>query len=245
MASAIHPSSRRKPHLPTQYLRKELPMNRLLKKTIATFTLLITAAFAGQASADTYEHLDDLALLLERQAREVVKETRQHYRKTPEYRYMLEDAKALVQSASHLHDVARRRGSLAHLEADVNDLDATFCHIVKVFDRVEREAAFGNGCIKGGTKHVKRLLDSMQVNIRYMQADIAELRGPVCRGSRDYRSTRVYYPQREAYTPRPQPGYGHTAHNRNAYNNSRYGNSRDVGRTFSIGGGSSRVTFRF
>ncbi len=216
-------------------------MNRQIKKAITAFTLLVTATFAGQASADTYEHLDLLALLLDRQAKEVVTEAREHYRHTPEYRHLLNDAKSLSRSATHLHNVAHRHGTLAHMSVDVTELDATFHHLEEVFDRIEHNAAYGHGHIHGGTAHVKRLLKSIEDGIHHMQEDIEQLRTPVYHTNRVYRSNRVYYPQREVYTPRTYNGHNNHGHNSHGHN----AHGHNSGRSFSIGGGNSRVTFRF
>ena len=216
-----------------------------LTKTIAAIGLVVTA-FSTSAFADVYHHIDEVALRIDRQAKQLVAESR-HYRHTPEYRHLVADARQMCQLAEHVHEVAHHRGSLAHLEADVAKLDATFHHLESVFDRVERGAAYGHGHIHGNTRHVKRLLNSIEDGIHHLQDDLRSLRS----SCPTVRPNVVARPPLCA-TP-PVPNWG--AYNARPYSSGfgQYGGHRgyDVhrqhsyGRGITIGGGSSRFTFRF
>jgi hypothetical protein len=213
-------------------------------KILAAIGLIVTA-FTASASADTYQHIDQLALKIDRAAKAIVCETR-HYRHTPEYTHLVADARDLAVLADHVHEIAHHHGSLAHLDSDVAALDAKFHHLESVFDRVEWRAAHGHGHVHGNTSHVKGLLNSIEECIHHLQADLRSLRTPV-------HAVRPVVVQRPIYTTphssrwggynvRPHSsGFGnwsgHAGHNAHGYG------SR--GRSISIGGGSSRFTFRF
>ena len=199
-------------------------MTHQISKTIATFSLLVASIFTAQASADTYEHLDQLAVRVERSARLLASEIR-HYRHTPEYAHLRADAKEMRRLASHMHDTAHHEGNLNHLAADLAELDASFHHFESVLNRVEHSAAYGHGHVHGNTAHVRRLLRSIENDIHHLQEDVDSLRRPVCVIPR----TRSYY----------DSGHG------SLYTPSRYETGYGSGLGFSIGGGSSRFTFRF
>ncbi|QDV45678.1 hypothetical protein Enr13x_55570 [Stieleria neptunia] len=200
----------------------------LFAKTFATFGLL--AAFVSpSAFADTYRHIDDLASDIERKSRQIEKETR-HYRHTPEYRHLVEDARDMRRLADHMHDVAHDHGSLAHLESDLQELDAKFHHLESVFDRVERRAFHGHGHVHGDTSHVKRLLNAIEDDIHHLQDDLRSLRAPA------YDCPRELVSRPPIYSAPPARHWDdHRSHS------SRYG----YGRGITIGGGSSRFTIRW
>lgn len=201
-----------------------------LAKTIAALGLLVTFS-AVPAMADTYRHIDDLANDIERKARKIVSESR-HYRHTPEYRHILQDAKDMRELADHLHDVAHDHGSLAHMEADVRQLDAEFHHLQSLFRRVEREADYGHGHVHGHTGHVWTLLHAIEEDIHHLQDDLRSLRQPLHHGS----SFTVARPPVYVAPPRDC---------RNDYRSPGYGQYGGYGRGITIGGGSSRFTIRF
>ncbi len=79
-----------------------------------------------------YRTVDSLAQRLEGQARELLREFRTHFGRSPRFRYLERDILEMARLADHVHDVAHRGGSLAHLRSDVNTLD-------RLFHRVERQ----------------------------------------------------------------------------------------------------------
>ena len=118
-----------------------------LSKICAVLGIAVTT-WSTTAMADTYQHIDELALDIQKKSRQLISEAR-HYRHTPEYRHLVDDARDMYELAAHVHDLAHHHGSLAHLESDVAQLDAKFHHLESVFDRVERRAAHGHGHIHG------------------------------------------------------------------------------------------------
>lgn len=211
-----------------------------LTKTLAAFGFIITT-FSASASADTYHHIDELALTIDRQAKLLVSES-VHYRHTPEYRHLVSDARDLCRLATHLHEVAHHHGSLAHLESDLSQLDAKFHHLESVFHRVERAASYGHGHVHGHTSHVWELLHSIENNIHHLQDDLRSLRVPVhtvqpivVRRPVVYAAPRVYH----------SGGHGAHLQRRNVGHSSHHYGRNTRGRGISFGGGSSRFTIRF
>lgn len=202
-----------------------------LYKTLAVCVIAATS-FSAPAFADTYHHIDELALRIASKSQQIVCESR-HYRHTPEYRHIVSDARAMHQFAEHIHEVAHHHGSLIHLEQDLVKLDAEFHHLENLFDRVEHRAAYGHGHIHGNTAHVKRLLNSIEDDIHHLQSDLRSLRTPVSRNPVVLRRPPVY--------TAPRYNYGHHAPHghRNGYGSSYRGGG------ITIGGGSSRFTIRF
>ncbi len=202
-------------------------------KIVAAISLFFTA-LTGSSSASTYQHIDQLALKIDREAKRVVSESR-HYRHTPEYKHLVSDAHELSTLADHMHDVAHHHGSLAHLESDLAELDSKFHHLESVFDRVEWRAAHGYGHVHGNTSHVKGLLNSIEDCIHHLQDDLRSLRTPI-----DLVQPIVV--QRPSIHTSPHLGgfgYGSGRSGHNAYQHGSHG------RGITIGGGSSRFTFRF
>ena len=196
------------------------------------------ATFCTTASADVYQDIDQLARNIERQSEQLIREVRR-YRHTPSYRYLVEDAREMERCADHLHDVARDHGSLAHMESDLRTIEAKFRHFVWAIDRVERDAAYGHGDIYDDPSCIRRLLHSIEADIVHLQRYLRSLRTAGCAttpgfGSRPPIYGSPYSSRWGGYNVAPQSsgfGYG-------------YGFG-SPGRSISIGGGSSRLTFRF
>ena len=221
----------------------------LLPKTFALLGFAFTA-LATPALADTYHHIDQLALSIDRQAKELVRESC-HYRHTPEYAHLVTDAREMSQLAEHLHEVAHHHGSLAHLIHDVEELDAKFHHLESLFDRIERRAAHGHGHVHGNTAHVRELLDVMADNIHHLQEDLDSLRRPIHTRRPVVSSPRTPFatPYGNTYGGYPSRGYGGYGYGGYGYGGRHHGPNAyqpvPRGRGITIGGGSSRFTIRF
>src|SRR5688572_28728805 len=109
---------------------------------------LVTVAFSASASADTYSHIDQLALKIERQAKQLLNESR-HYRHAAEYSHLVADAREMSTLAEHMHDVAHQHGSLDHLESDLAQLNAQFHHFESLINQIEWRSAHGDGHVHG------------------------------------------------------------------------------------------------
>ena len=243
-------------------------MNLPIKKlTFSFFAMLIAvSAYASQANADVCKHIDEMAVLIQRQTRALQRET-VHYRYTPQYRKLVVCVNELQRLATHIHEVTHFEGNLDHLKVDLRELDREFHQIENLFDRAEVEAARGCSRIRGNTAHVKRLLNAIENAIHHIQDDVdALIRRQVVRQRPVYVPTRpVYVPTRPVYVPTRPPYSGgfdapvrrpgstcplnqsyrgidingnvRSPHDRHAYDRSGSG--------FSIGGGSTRIHFRF
>ncbi|MGB7323551.1 MAG: hypothetical protein WBD31_01680 [Rubripirellula sp.] len=212
----------------------------LLKCTIASLALIFATA-TQTAMANTYHHIDQLALKIERESKQLVYETR-HYRHTPEYGHLVSDAREMASLAHHLHDVAHSEGESFHLESDLAQLDAKFHHLESLIDTIEHRAAYGDGHIHGGTSHVKRLLNSIEDSIHHLQDDLRSLRlachqSPVVVRRPTYAPSSYYrHSPHTAPAPIVVPRHlDHSDHGRSS--------SRRTTRTISLGNG--RFTFSF
>ncbi len=217
-----------------------------LTKTFVAFSLAITG-LSATSYADTYDHIDQLALRIAQQSHQLVDESR-HYRHTSEYPHLVSDARDMARLADHMHEVAHHHGSVAHLAADLANLDAKFHHLESLFAQIERRARCGYGHIHGNTAHVQSLLHSLEDNLHHLQDDVRLLRQPIHTVQPVVVARPGYYPYP---TPVPHssywggynspPQHGRFDHPR-GHDDHRQRSSR---RGITIGGGSSRITIGF
>lgn len=232
-------------------------MKNLTSKIAVALTLLGATSIVSTASANDYRRINREAQRIERKAtlltREVV-----HYEAMPQYCHLVEDLEEFVRLSQHITDLVRVSGDLRHIRADVNQLDRTFHHIEGLFDQIERQIARGRGVKYGNTAHVKRLLNNIEDCIHVMQEDVAVLE---VRAHRDHYNRPVYGSGHNH--GRNVPNYNNrreTYYNGGSYYNGGRGynsgrgynggscpsaRNRGSGIQFSIGGGSSRIHFRF
>jgi hypothetical protein len=146
-------------------------------KTIIAKLLSVSAMLAATSTlnANEYRHIESLAVQIQNKTRALVRETN-HYRNTPNYCHMEEDTREMARLAQHIRDVAHNEGDLFHLQADLNDLDRVFHHVERLFDVTELDAAYGNGHVRGNTRHVKNLLNRIEDCIHEMREDVAAIR---------------------------------------------------------------------
>ena len=236
-------------------------MKNLTSKIALTLTLLGATSFVSTASANDYRRINREAQRIERKATLLAQEV-VHYEAMPQHCHLVRDLEEFVRLSQHITDLVRVSGDLRHIKADVNELDRTFHHIEGLFDQIERQIARGRGVKYGNTAHVKRLLNSVEDCIHHMQEDVAVLE---VRAHRDHYN-RPVYGSNHNHGVRNVPTYNYrreTYYNGGGYYNSGsyygrsynsgnyYGGScpsarnRGSGIQFSIGGGSSRINFRF
>jgi hypothetical protein len=208
-------------------------MTQLIKSITAVLTLVVATSFATQVNADEYRHIDQLAQKIQRYSKQLKNEVR-HYRHTPEYNHLVNDVNNVYRLATHIHDVTHFEGNLFHLQSDLAELDREFHHLESVFDRIEHNAAYGNGHVHGSTAHVKRLLNNIEDSIHHITVDVQILRAP-----------RVFH--QPVYRPvYRQPVYQQPTCRVPTYNRpSHGGHGGHGGIGFSIGGGSSKIHIRF
>jgi hypothetical protein len=142
--------------------------------------LMIIAGAGASARADEFEHIDSLALSLQRQTRELYNEFGEHYRHASHSIHLRNDAAKMFRLARHIHDVAHVGGSLNHIAADLRQLDQLFHHLEDLVEHIEHDAFHGDGHVHGDTGHVQALMSEIEDTIHHLRADVNELRrGPV------------------------------------------------------------------
>jgi hypothetical protein len=196
-------------------------LSTIARFSFASFSFAIIAAMATDANADTYSHIDQIASRIQKRANQIVNET-SHYVHTPQYAHLRSDAIAVAALAEHIHELAHHHGSVAHLASDLAELDAEFHHMESLFHQIEISAAHGHGHVHGNTAHARRLLDRIEDDIHHLQTDIASLR--VVR----HRPV-IIAPAPVYRIPQTYGGHGCSSGSR----------------AITIGGSSSRITFRF
>ena len=144
--------------------------------TIFASAMALMLGTATTAQADVYDHLDRLALQIQQQASELLRETT-HYRHTRGYFHLVRDAADIKRRAGHIHLIAHVGANLHHLESDVQQLDKAFHHFENVLRSVEVGARYGPGHVHGRTSHVHSLLHAIETNLHHMAADLRSLNG--------------------------------------------------------------------
>lgn len=218
-------------------------MKTIFSKLTACAFLIAMTAITSNANADLCDDIDRHAIKIQVKTRMLIQET-VHYRHTPNYRRLVAETNRLYQLATHIHEVTHFEGNLVHLEADLRDLDRSFHRLEDLFDSTECESSRGYGRVRGSTRHVKQLLNMIEDCIHHMQDDVAQLRRAALR-----RTRRPVYPPSFGRPPYGGPVYGRPVYTPpstcpSANRGVRYP-SYGQGVGFSIGGGSSRIEFRF
>lgn len=225
-------------------------------KSILAFALLV--GVASQANADIWGHIDRQANDIERATKLLRKEV-DHYRHTRYFGQLIGATARLKGQAIHVHNIADHSQCPKALKIAVRELDRAFHDAENLFDRAEQSAAFGDGCVKGHTAHVKQLLNRIEDCIHNLQDDLNRL----TRARSARHRVDVYRPPVNVYRPPvTRPAYNINRGHRDGLYRPAYGGrnldvftydvDRGCGRTargsgfgISIGGGSSRITFNF
>ncbi len=233
-------------------------------KSILAFALLV--GVASQANADIWGHIDRQANDIER-ATKLLRQEVDHYRHTRYFGQLIGATARLKGQAIRVHSIADHSQCPKALKYAVRDMERAFHDAEMYFDRAERGAAYGDGHVSGHTAHVKRLLNRIGDCIHNLQDDLVTLgRGharnrvntyrppvavPVPRHDVDLRRNVDLYRGYGGYNrsvARPTINVGrsldHYAYDLNGGRGCRSGRGGS-GFGFSIGGGSSRITFNF
>lgn len=142
-----------------------------------TLGTMITTAFAalmattGTAQADTYHHIDMLALQLQRQTRALHREVDLHFRHTRQYRHLHEDVEQMEHLAEHIHDVAHRHGSVAHLRADVEKLDRLYHHVEELVHDLSHDRRIDYRTIR----HIRQEMAKIGDTLHHLRDDLRRL----------------------------------------------------------------------
>lgn len=139
--------------------------------SLAIIAAAITSS-AATANAESYRHIDNLALRLQRRSAELFHEFRSHYRHTAQFSHLMADTRDIYYRAKHIHDVAHHRGSVYHLENDLRRLDRKFHHLEDVVRHIEHHP---HGHIHGDTRHVRHLLAEIEDDIHHLRRDVERM----------------------------------------------------------------------
>ncbi|QDU95449.1 hypothetical protein [Lignipirellula cremea] len=188
---------------------------------------LASVVGAGTAKADSYHHIDEMALDLQTQARELQAELNEHYRHTRWYDHLSKDAAEVTALAAELHSQAHYRGSLPRMQAIAARLDALVHHTEEMMGEIEyyQLSRYTRDHIHGDTRHVRSHLKQMASDIHHLESDLQELKPVVP----IYQAPAPRFPYQPSYSNRyPTPSYpSQRAYpNQQAYPNPAYQNPR-------------------
>lgn len=135
-------------------------------KSFAAMTCVTLATLAGgAASADTFHHIDQLAMQLQGQASHLVHELHVHYRNSPYYRHLDQDAHQMEELAKHIHDVVHHGRSLSHLRHDIEALDRLYHHMEGMVARMRG----------WDLRHIRQAMNRIGDTLHHLRDDVNEL----------------------------------------------------------------------
>lgn len=139
--------------------------------TMITTAVAALVTIPGSARADTYDHMDMLALKLQKQTQALHREVDLHFKNTRSYRHLHEDIEQMEHLAAHIHELAHRHGSVAHLKADVDKLDRTFHHLEDVVRGLSRDRRIDFQTIR----HIRQEMAGINDTLHHLQDDLRRL----------------------------------------------------------------------
>ncbi len=159
-------------------------------KTTLTFAFAIATLglFTGTASAASELHIDDLAAQLQRETAEFGDEIEHHFRSTPSYRHLANDARKMQRLARHIHAVAHNTGARRHIASDLAQLDKIYHHVEGLVDEMDDVAKYrarhgyrGDAYTLGRaeTRHLRRTLRRINSTLHHLQEDLHMVPTPV------------------------------------------------------------------
>jgi len=155
-------------------------MSQLAKLSLV-FVLLASAS-ASQAHANSWYHISQIANRINQRATLLISEV-EHYRLTPHYNHLKNDAIQLQQLAQHIELATQQSPSFAHIQADLSQLENSLHHLMEVFGSAEFSTACHRAHIIGDIRHVRRLLRGLDRNIQHLRYDLHAMRASVMRAS--------------------------------------------------------------
>ena len=138
----------------------------LIPAVIATaITLNLTSTNAGAAYCSGFS---SYAHRINAIAQELSHEFSIHYRHLDAYRHLRSDISQVISEARHIDRLSHNSyASLCHIITDLRDLDRLSHHMHEVVDSAEN--SHWRGHAHGDTRHVHRLLSSLNSSIHSMQ----------------------------------------------------------------------------
>lgn len=145
-------------------MMRPLTLNGLAVAAVALASVLTSG---GTVRAQSFEHIDRLAVRLQRQAEELHEEVHLHFRRTPQYRHLDRDVAAIERHAAHIHEVAHR-GDVRHFRADVRELDRLVHHVEELVDDLGRFRQLD----RRAYVHLRRSLEQVADTVHHLSEDL-------------------------------------------------------------------------
>lgn len=126
-----------------------------------TTCLIAIVLFLNQnlAQADVFSRIDEAALHLEKQVRDIHRELRYGFGSYQVTRGMLERTARLQRSAAHLHEVAHETQDVEHMQADLRTVTRDYAHLAQLLTRLRRD------CHSRGLRNIDRLIARTEASI--------------------------------------------------------------------------------
>ena len=250
-------------------------MTRPIPRIIAFVVCMLIGIVAAQAFADQYNHINSLARKIHNKSEALLKETKHYRSTPNYVHMVRNVAELdqlachLRDAAKNEGDLDLLAYDIAQIDAKFHHVEALFDQTELC------AVTYGRGFIKGHTAHVKRLLNNIEDAIHHIGDDIEHLRAatPVIShpaalpyngyGSRPIvTKVETYQIPNQTNYRAPYDGgfyegssYGNQSgrgdhgqldhHSKNRHASEGYYGGGQGGFGFSIGGGSTRITFRF
>jgi outer membrane murein-binding lipoprotein Lpp len=159
-------------------------MSTIRKLALTAITIVGTTVTAGSLQAQSYEHIDSLALRLRSQTGRLAADLRYHYRHLNQYRHLYRDAVAMYRLADHIHTIVHHGEDLDHVASDVRELDELFHHtedLVHEIDFHDDHVDFGHWHFghghhghhgHGSLRRLRDRLDSIEDTLHHLSDDI-------------------------------------------------------------------------
>jgi len=112
-------------------------LSRVIAMSAGVAVLGLGATLRAQSFTDVQTHLDEQATVLRAQVGELASELRGKSRRSADYRRLYRDSTEMFFLADHIHDLMHGPLNLAHIAADVEDLDRAFHRIEEFAGDVE------------------------------------------------------------------------------------------------------------
>lgn len=134
-------------------------------------TPLMALTIGSEAKAQSWQHVDRLAVQLQRQTRQMHNEVHAHFRNTPYFRHLDQDVDQMEQLARHIHDLAHHGHNIHHLRRDVEKLDRLFHHIEGVVRTMTVTGQLNFQTIR----HFRGQLNAVENTLHHLRSDLRQL----------------------------------------------------------------------
>lgn len=142
-----------------------------LKSTLGgTLAVALLGTFAGTAAAQapSRQHIDRLAVQLQRQLSDLHKEVDAHFRATAQYRELDRDVAEMERLAAHIHEVVDRGGGLGHIRADVGKLHRLVHHVEGQVEGIARSGQIGRRTLA----HLRVAVERVASTVHHLEEEL-------------------------------------------------------------------------